>query len=75
MTETFGRMEAPRGERCSNPGQDERFTTPCCYADVSEGDKRCPECGAPIVCEVEQQPVAVCRIAEVDEEADEEEED
>lgn len=68
MAEVFGRMQVPRGERCSNPGQDENFTTPCCYADVTESATRCPTCNAPIVCEVEQQPVAVCRIADTDEE-------
>lgn len=69
MTETFGKMKAERGERCSNPGYDDRFTTPCCYAEVEDEEVRvCPECGAPIVCEVEQQPVAVCRIADADEE-------
>lgn len=62
--ETFGRMGAARGERCQNPGRDDLFTTPCCYADVTESATRCPECDAPIVCEVEQQPVAVCRIAD-----------
>lgn len=67
IAETFGRMEAERGERCTNPGVDDRFTTPCCYADVDEDATECPECSAPIVCEVEQQPVAVCRIAEKDE--------
>jgi hypothetical protein len=65
--ETFGRMAVPRGERCTNPGFDDRFTTPCCYADVTDEDATaCPECGAPIVCEVERQPVAVCRIADED---------
>lgn len=71
MAETFGKMEAARGERCTNPGFDDRFTTPCCYADLpdgGEGPARCPECGAPVICEVEQQPVAVCRIAEEGEE-------
>ena len=63
--ETFGRMEAERGERCSNNGYGARFTTPCCYADVEDEDPtECPECGAPIVCEVEYEPVSVCRIAE-----------
>lgn len=71
MSETFGKMGVPRGERCTNPGQDERFTTPCCYTDVGEDATKCPTCGAPIVCEVEQQPVAVCRIADEDEEDDE----
>lgn len=69
MTELFGKMQVPRGERCTNPGQDERFTTPCCYADVSEDATKCPDCGAPIICEVEQEPVAVCRIADEGEEA------
>ena len=64
MSETFGRMGAARGERCSNPGQDERFTTPCCYADVTKYATECPERAAPIECEVEQQPVAVCTIRE-----------
>ena len=68
MSETFGKMQAVRGESCTNPGQDERFTTPCCYADVTESATACPECNAPIICEVEQQPVAVCRIADEDEE-------
>lgn len=66
MTEKFGKMQAPRGERCTNPGQDTRFTTPCCYADVSEDATMCPDCGAPIECFVEQEPVAVCRIADAD---------
>jgi len=68
MSQTFGKMDAVYEERCINPGQRERFTTPCCYADVTEDATRCPECDAPIVCEVEQQPVAVCRIADEDEE-------
>lgn len=64
--ETFGRMEAARGESCKNPGY--RFTTPCCYAAVNDDDEtKCPECGAPIVCEVEFEPMAVCRIAYEDE--------
>jgi hypothetical protein len=68
MADSFGKMGAARGERCSNPGFDDRFTSPCCYAEFSDEDtKACPECGAPIVCEVIQQDVAVCRIA--DEEA------
>jgi len=67
--QTFGKMGAGRGERCSNPGFDDRFTTPCCYADLTDEEARqCPECGAPIICEVEQEPVAVCRIADEDEE-------
>lgn len=70
MSELFGKMQVPHGERCRNPGQDDRFTMPCCYADVDEDATTCPQCSAPIVCEVEQQPVAVCRIADKDEEDD-----
>lgn len=66
MPKTFGKMQVERGERCTNPGFDDRFTTPCCYADVDEDATECPECGAPIGCEVEQQPVAVCKIREED---------
>lgn len=64
MTERFGTMQVGRGERCTNPGQDERFTTPCCYEDVDESATECPKCGAPIECTVEQEPVAVCTIRE-----------
>lgn len=66
MSETFGKMGAVRGERCTNPGQDERFTTPCCYADVTVHTTQCPDCGAPIKCTIEQEPVAVCTIADED---------
>lgn len=66
MSETFGKMGAARGEHCSNPGFDGRFTTPCCYADFIGERSTCPQCNAPIECEVEQQPVAVCRIARGD---------
>lgn len=66
-TTAFGRMRAKRGDRCSNPGHDDYFTTPCCYAYFTGKKHKCPECGAPIICEVEQQPVAVCRIPDPDE--------
>lgn len=66
----FGTMRAKRGDRCSNPGEGARWTTPCCYADLTERAKQCPECGAPIVCTVEEEPVSVCRIPDEDEEDD-----
>lgn len=69
-TTAFGKMRAKRGDRCSNPGFDDHFTSPCCYADFDGKRNTCPECGAPIVCETEKQPVAVCRIADADEEDD-----
>ena len=59
---TYGKMQAEPGDCCSNAGFDDRFTTPCCYADFTGQRDTCPECGAPIECEVEEQPLAVCRI-------------
>lgn len=63
MPELFGKMEAKRGDSCANPGFDDHFTTPCCYADFVGKRTTCPECGAPIVCAADWMPVAVCYIA------------
>jgi hypothetical protein len=65
--ELFGCMEAERGAKCSNSGYGARWTTPCCYTDLREKADKCPTCGAPIVCTVEEEPVSVCRIADADE--------
>lgn len=62
--EEFGKMGAKRGEVCRNSGFTDRFTTPCCYADFEGERETCPDCGAPIECEVEHEPVSVCRIRE-----------
>lgn len=62
MTKTYGKMEAKPGDTCSNGPWSTQFTTPCCYADVKEADTKCPDCGAPIECEFEDQPVPVCTI-------------
>ena len=59
---SYGKMDAAVGESCSNPGFKDRFTTPCCYADFTGKLSSCPECGAPITCTVEHQPLAVCTI-------------
>ena len=64
MSDTYGKMKAEWGDRCSNPGYEDKFTTPCCYEDVDEDATHCPECDAPIFCAVEQQPVAVCTIGD-----------
>ena len=66
MVDTFGKMGAKRGERCSNNGFRNRFTTPCCYAELDGKANSCPECGAPIVCFVQMEPVSVCMIADKD---------
>lgn len=58
----YGKMDAESGEHCSNAGWEDRFTTPCCYADFEGERDTCPECGASIQCEVEYQPVAVCTL-------------
>ncbi len=58
----YGKMEASEGERCSNNGYGARFTTPCCYADLDGEADDCPDCGAPIRCTIEHEPVSVCTI-------------
>lgn len=61
--ELYGKQQVEEGERCTNPGWDDRFTTPCCYEDFHDNDlTECPNCGAPIWCSIESQPVAVCTI-------------
>lgn len=68
MNEKFGKMQVERGERCTNSGYGAKFTTPCCYEDLDDEDAtECPNCKAPIVCSVEQEPISVCRIADADE--------
>lgn len=62
MSDTYGKMDASIGESCSNAGFDDRFTSPCCYADFEGERDDCPECGAPLVCTVEYEPKAVCTI-------------
>jgi hypothetical protein len=64
MTKTWGHQEAKAGDRCTNSPHVEIFTTPCCYSDVKEGAEKCPTCGAPIECEYEDVPIAVCTIRE-----------
>jgi hypothetical protein len=53
--------------RCTNPGGDNYFTCPACYADhlgYLEGTTTTCECGATLRFTVEQQPVAVAEIVE-----------
>ncbi len=64
---TYGKLDAIVGDRCSNAGFEDRFTTPCCYADFEGEQDACPNCGAPIKCTVETQPMAVCTISESEE--------
>lgn len=67
--ETFGMQSVKRGDRCSNDNRDDWWTTPCCFEDIEHQDTtKCPKCGAPIVCTVEQIPSSVCTIADADEE-------
>ena len=65
---TYGRHDAKPGDRCSNSPGVTIFTTPCCYSDQKHGDRTCSECGAPIACEYEDEPIAVCTIRDLDEE-------
>lgn len=62
-------MPEPFSTVCRNPGYANRFTTPCCYADIAANDDsthRCPKCGREVHCTVDYQPVAVCRLVEDD---------
>jgi len=68
MTKTYGTMSAKAGDRCTNSPHVEIFTTPCCYSDQTSYDTECSACGAPIRCEYESVPIAVCTIREDDEE-------
>lgn len=74
MTDTFGTMDAARGEVLRNPGWDDKYTCPGCHADhhhrVEWDDAvfiRC-SCGAPLRLELETEPVPTCTIADEDEE-------
>jgi len=56
--------------RCTNPGMDNYFTCPACYADHEgylEGTNAVCECGASLRFSVEYQPVAVTEIDTGDE--------
>lgn len=55
------------GKRCTNPGLDNCFTCPACYADHTgylEGTTAMCECGATLRFAIEHQPVAVTEIVE-----------
>lgn len=69
---TYGKFEVNAGETCSNSPHVEGFTTPCCYSDEDEDATECSDCGAPISCEYEMVPVAVCTIREEEDEDEDE---
>jgi hypothetical protein len=60
MTETFGKIDAERGDACSN--STEMYTSPCCYYGHTTQVTKCEGCGAPLVCETEEVTEYVCRI-------------
>ncbi|KPU84416.1 hypothetical protein JI58_03850 [Marinosulfonomonas sp. PRT-SC04] len=53
---------------CSNPGRDDYWSCPACYADLPgkdgfhEGDAECNECGAILELSVEHEPVSRARL-------------
>lgn len=51
----------PLSTTCSNAGFDDRWTSPCCYAEIEEagspGTYPCPECGRQVRCTREHQLV------------------
>ena len=60
MTDKFGKMDADRGDKCSN--RNEVYTSPCCYHDHDREVTKCDGCGSPLICETEEVTEYVCRI-------------
>lgn len=59
----------PLDDSCSNSGFSDRWTSPCCYAEIREtkpGVHLCPECGRRVSCSLAYEPV--CRSFLMDEE-------
>lgn len=59
--------DKPFAQSCSNPGMEDHFTCPGCYQDhvgAPSSITRCTKCGRPLHCYVDSQPVAVCELAE-----------
>jgi hypothetical protein len=57
-------------DETSNPGWDNKWTCPGCYADLLNADhgvKTCPCCHRKLILEVRQQPVCVATICEGEE--------
>lgn len=58
---------------CKNPGRDDHWNCPRCYADMprcnghQEGAAICPNCAVELVLSVEHEPVCVARIPDEDE--------
>lgn len=75
MVTTF---DAKPGEVLRNNGWEDKFTCPNCHADHHERvpDKQAKyvncECGARLRLELDYEPVAMCTIADPDEEEEEE---
>ncbi len=59
-------MSEPFQDECTNPGYTDKYTTPCCYVDIYEGEglHACPKCERPVVCSEETQPMKVCRLVD-----------
>ena len=65
-TKTFTNLDRlPLSVQTSNPGFDDRWTSPCCYVDMANekaGSYRCPSCGRWVKCELRHEPVCVATI-------------
>jgi hypothetical protein len=59
--------DAKPGDKCSNGAWETRFTCPGCYTDHDGEVTQCEGCGVALRCEIEQQPIPVCYIADPDE--------
>lgn len=60
-------MKAPYDDLLDNPGQDDHWTTPCCYHELyhaKSGIIECPKCGRKVKCSIIQQPVCRAELVE-----------
>ena len=63
-------LNGPYADNCCNPGFDDYWTCPGCYADLraengfSEGDATCLKCGRELELTVETQPMCVATLKE-----------
>lgn len=63
-------MSTPKDTSISNTGYSDRWTSPCCYAemgDAGEGVHDCPSCGRKIRCTRDTQPVCTAELVEAEE--------
>jgi len=64
----------PLSDHCSNPNRDDYWTCPACYADLGNVGQRtlvCSHCSNKIVCTIEYEPACHARLADQDDDEEE----